>query len=708
VEFDPAASIIPFPNNLVLDPMTGKVALPKQCGESPAALVIRTTILNTLDGFGTYESALQVTFSEAVDPTTLDGHVLLYHRARDMTANDPAAAAPIPVTLIPTTTTRFAPDCSSSKPVTTLLIIAQGVLEQRGTYTVALTRGIETATGAAFGASFTWSLIRQATAPVVLDAHGNVIENRTPLDPREPAQLAQLQGISQLWQAHKPALDFVEQTGHARGDVLIAWEFGTQSSDALDPAVAGSPASVVSASADALQGVESVTDSCVPPDATGCIDRSLPPYDQCSDPATPAGNVQCFLKIALGGAGGYAAGAASCAQIGCAAVKDVLAGALRSSSYQAETANPLGRPFAGAWSDPVRPALVKQSQLGVLIFVPATDAPGTVVFGHGLGGSKEQAFAIGPQLAAQGFSTVAIDFVAHGSRASRISSSDACADTGAPSAPPDPTKAPQCYAPFLSTDLAGTRDNIRQTVLDLEALVAALKACGAAACGSLVVDPAHLVYAGISLGGIIGSTAVANIPDFQGAVLSVGGVGLLDILENTANLGIRCSLVDALIDAGVLAGDRSGAAGALCATSGWTTQPGYQQFSAIARWALDPADGANFTGKLASRRLLIQEVVGDEVVPNVATERQAALVGLAPAAADVFDPAATATAPSAAITTLPTTSKFVRYLTLPGDGGFAGNTFSHGSLLDPGTSPDTQLATQRVQTDAITFLLSNH
>jgi len=100
VQFDPAASIIPFPNNLVLDPTTGRVNLPQQCNEAIAQTVIRAGVLNTLDGFGTYESALQVTFSEAVDATTLAGHVLLFQRARGTSANDPATAKPIPVTLL--------------------------------------------------------------------------------------------------------------------------------------------------------------------------------------------------------------------------------------------------------------------------------------------------------------------------------------------------------------------------------------------------------------------------------------------------------------------------------------------------------------------------------------------------------------------------------------------------------------------------------
>ena len=36
VEFDPANSVVPFPNNLLLSPTTGKLTLPQQCNESAA------------------------------------------------------------------------------------------------------------------------------------------------------------------------------------------------------------------------------------------------------------------------------------------------------------------------------------------------------------------------------------------------------------------------------------------------------------------------------------------------------------------------------------------------------------------------------------------------------------------------------------------------------------------------------------------------
>jgi pimeloyl-ACP methyl ester carboxylesterase len=710
VEFNPSAAIIPFPNNLVLDPATGKVSLPKQCNEGPAQTLIRGQVLNTLDGFGTYESALQVTFTEAFDTASLDGKVLLYQIQKGGTPNDPTKATAVPVTLIPGMAIRYDAACANPHPVPALNIVAKGVLDQRATYVVAISKGVKTTAGAEFGPSFFWAIVDQPTVPVEFDASGNVTTNHTPLDPKDAAQKTQLQGISLLWNVHKGPLDFLAATGHARSDILLAWSFNTQSNDALDPAavanakISASPASALPTTP--LLQTHSLT--------TG-LNRDTGPFSQC-----PQGDsdVQCFLKISIG-KGDYTAGNAACASLGCAAIGDVLGAGLSTNVYQQDTPNPLGlagAPIPGPWSDPSRPMLVKTSVLSVLIMVPATvpAANGTVVFGHGLGSNKESAFAIAGNLAANGFTTVAIDFVAHGSRAVKVTNSEAL-KCGAAATPGD---TPQCYAPFLSTDLAGTRDNIRQTVLDLQGLLAAVKACGTTACGPLQVDPAHIHYMGISLGGIIGSTVVANSPNVKASVLNVPGVGLIDILENTPSNQIRCTLVDGLIDAGVVMGTKSNPPDyttGTCTTDAWKTQPAYQQFAVIGRWILDPADGANFTPKLAAKKILIQEVVNDEVVPNIATDREGALVGLMPLTADPLIPPLPKPA-SAAITTNPTANKWVRYPAVPAAGQFPGNSFHHASLLQPdGTTkavptgtPQGQLGTARMQTDAITFLVLNH
>ncbi len=720
VEFDPAKSVLPFPNNLALDPATGKVALPEQCNESATTAFIRTKILNTLDGFGTFELPMQVTFSEAVDETSLVDHVVLYKLAAGGTAVDPATSMPIPLRLIKSTTVRYADQanikaCTDPKMINSVVAVPLVPLDQKSTYVGAVLKGVKTATGADYTAAFTWSLIRQDANPVTLDAMGNVLSDNTPLDPTNPAQLEQLRGISLLWKAHAAPLAFLAAKSHARTDVLVAWSFNTQTvTDPLDPAVAGSLASM--ADMTPLFGTSSQLPAGVT--AEQFLQSRLPPG-------------ACTVD---GGS------------LPCNAVGDVIGGLLNANNFQVALPAKVsttstnvndGGPIPGSFNAPVHATKVDDRGIGVLGMIPASAPPANgypvIVFGHGLGSSKTSLVAIGAQLAAAGFASVAIDFVAHDSRAVRVSVDPAIGcdlhlDPGPQPAScptpdlsnpacrrrPVPTQDPQCYAPFLSSDLGTTRDNIRQSVLDIHDLVGALKGCGTTACGPLKVDVTNISYLGISLGGIMGSTAVSTKPDFRSAVLNVPGVGWADVLENSQTNGIKCPLVDALIDAGILTGAKWNPMvmpnTGLCTTDAWKAQPGYGSFAAIGRWVLDPADGANFVRRLAAKKVLIQEVVGDTVVPNIATNNEAALVGLTAQTADSFPPGSA----SAAITTNPTASKFVKYPNLPPGAGFPGNTFEHASLLRPAPSPGTttvgndgRLGTARLQTDAITFLVLN-
>jgi pimeloyl-ACP methyl ester carboxylesterase len=708
VEFDPSAKVIPFPNNLLINPMTGLVNIPPACNESATAKALRENVLNTLNGFGTYEVAIQATFTEPVDMASLMDNVVLIKRATGMTPVDPSTATPIPTVVQVGTTARSSADCATTTMVNSVTIIPTVPLEENSTYTVALLKGIKTTSGVEFGPSFTWALISQAQPPVVLDAQGNVIVNNTPLSPTDPAQLAQLQGIAQLWAAEAQGLAFLQAKGIDRSDVLLSWEFNTQTTtDPLDPAIAGSPASAVTGAP--FLGLQSIV--------AVAGNRAALPYSQC---VAGDDNAECYLKIALGG-GNYNDGNAICGQVGCANVGDILAGAFASKQYQVETPNPLagGEPIPGAWDNPYKPTVQRTENIEVLVFVPAAAPPPSgfpaIVFGHGLGSLKNTTFAIGPQLASPqpalgfntGFVTVAMDFVAHGSRAVRISNTGACADMGG--TPPDPSVLPQCFAPFLSPNLAATRDNIRQSVLDLQGLTDSLEACGTTACttpnANLKIDTSQISYAGISLGGIIGSMAVATKPELKAGLLNVAGAGWLDILENTETLAIRCSLVDGLIAAGILVGEPFNPVNmtGLCTTDAWKMQPGYRQFSSIARWVLDPADPANFNRKLIGRHVLLQEVVGDTVVPNIATDRFGALMLLPPMNADPAVPPTIL--PSAAITTNPMTGKFVKYMNIAGP---PPNDFVHSSLLRPApTGVGGQLGTIRLQTDAITYLILN-
>jgi len=747
VEFDPARSqatgarFIPFPNDLARDPATGKVNLGPQACESATSKATRENVLNTLDGFGTFETAMQVSFTAAVDPASLDGNIVMYQMTEQGTPVSPSEATPIPVKVVRVgQTPRFASgNCNAPEMANAVTFVPMVPLDQKSTYFVALLKGIRSVDGKDFGSSYTWALVASNETPVTLDADGNVVSDRTPLDPADEGQRAQLQALAQMWKLHSVGIGFYEQTADARprGDILVGFQFTTQTvTDPLDPMVEGSPASKL-ASVGILQA-QSVTDKFGPYSAL------------CGAEATTA-PAQCFLKLALGGCSplttgcgvnNYTDGNTACQLLGCADIGDVIGGGIATANYQKQLPNPLtgGKPIQGAWSDPLEPKQQDSLILETLIVVPTGNAPNkgwpTIVFGHPLSSSKESALAIAGRFAGQGFATVAIDTSAHGSRAVRTSKDinlgcmGRCMSGMTPTAtecdtiaqcnagefcgavtaegmplfvPPSPTTASQCYAPFLSPDLAATRDAVRQTVLDHLRVVKAIKTCGASGCAGLSFDPTKIYWASASLGSVIGGMSAGLAPDIKTAVLDAGGMGWADFLENTETLAVRCSLVNGLIDAGILTGEKwTGGSTGLCTTDEWKAQPGYATFAAIGRWVLDPADPANFASRLATKRLLIQEIVGDTVMPNVVTQTQAALVGLAatPLANDPFNPLAPA--PSAAITTSPMTNKYVRYTS------DANSVFAHPSMLRPATKDQAGAnGTLRLQVDAATYLKLN-
>ncbi|MDQ3337290.1 MAG: hypothetical protein M4D80_19175 [Myxococcota bacterium] len=759
VEFDPSRSVVPFPNNLLINPATGKVNLPAGCNETASTKALREGVLNALDGFGTFETAMSVTLTKPIDMASVTTENIVLFKS-----TDPAAAA-VPIVVIPGSSIRFANQtvnadgtrtCDSPNPIDSITIVPRVPLEQKTTYIVALRTGLKTTEGVDYVPSFTWSLVRQDTNPVTVDDAGNVISDRTPLDPSTPTGLASLQGINLLWNAHMPVLAFLAAKQINRDDVLLAWSFKTQTvQDALDKNVAGTPTTMlndvaITGPADAVPVPISVA---VALGIAQARTANTYPYEVCDTGAGAApaelDNVQCFLKVSLGLAAlrlptcadaascgpVFVAGTGSCASLfGCANILDVLVGRVRSPQFQSDRPNASApsMPIPGPWADPVKPAKVKDQQLNAFIIVPNGTQPAagfaTVLFQHGLGQSNTNILAIGGHLArdpdgaglGSGFASIAINAVAHGDRRIQISNSGACAT---------PPLAASCFAGFLSPDLGATRDNIRQTVVDHHQVVASLKKCtgGAANCGTFIVNPAQIVYLGQSLGGIIGGITAATSTDIKTSVLNVPGVGWADIFENTQTLDIRCTLVDGLIDAGTLTGDKRDTKGTptetddtgLCIGQEWKTQPGYRQFAAIGRWVLDPADPANFVQRLVMSmgmdKFLIQEVVGDTVVPNLATANAAALTGRT--AVPARRNTAAIPTPTDTITAPMPSSKYIKYATIPADAA-PGNTYTHGSLLSPagmaaqcsaGTPQfcDGVFATGQMVVDAITYLQLN-
>lgn len=764
VEFDPSKSIVPFPNNLLISQTTGKVTLPAGCNESASSKALREGVLNQLDGFGTFETAMSVTLTKPIDMASITASNILLFKS-----SDPTGAA-IPVVVLPGSSIRYANQtknadgtltCDTPNPIDSITIVPRVPLEQKTTYIVALTSGLKSTEGEDFVASFTWSLVRQQENPVTVDDNGVVVSDRTPLDPSSETGLASLLGIDLLWKAHEPVLKFLEQAKQInRDDVLLAWSFKTQTTqDALDPTVAGTPGAMlndvpVTGPIDVATAPVSVGGSVAQARAANVF-----PFEICDTGAGAVGpepnDVQCFLKVQLGLLGAsctdattcgpaYVAGTSRCGLFGCSNVNDVLSGRVRSPQFQTERPNAFdaNKPIPGSWGDPVKPAKVKDEQLSALIFIPTGTPPAagwpTAIFQHAISGSNSNILVIGGQLAKDpdgggagtGFASIAINAVAHGDRRVQISNTGVCAT---------PPLATSCFAGFLSPDLGATRDNIRQTVVDHHQLVAALKKCtgGANNCGSFVVNPAQIVYIGQSLvGGNIGGITASVSADIKASVFNVSGVGWADTFENTETLDIRCTLVDGLIDAGTLVGAKRDTMGTatesddtgLCIGQEWKTQPGFRQFAAIGRWVLDPADPANFVqrlvGNMGAKKFLLQQVDGDKVTPNLTTMNEAALTGRTASAAKA-NTALTPT-PTPAVTAAMPASKYLTYATLPPNlgAGFPGNTYSHTSLLSPAasvnaTSPADQctpgtpqfcdgvLATGQIVVDAITYLQLN-
>jgi hypothetical protein len=227
------------------------------------------------------------------------------------------------------------------------------------------------------------------------------------------------------------------------------------------------------------------------------------------------------------------------------------------------------------------------------------------------------------------------------------------------------------------------------------------------------VDPARLGYLGHSLGALIGGVSSAVSSSLSAAVLNAGGGDWLRIVVDSATDGLRCPLVDGLIAAGVVTGEAwNGGTNpqATCLGDTWKTQPRFLEFAAAARWLLDPIDPLSYAGRFAEngRDVLIAQIVGDNVVPNSATEELGAALGLEPEVAVAGTPASsTPSAPAVA-----PGSRWLRYTGSVADpiSGFPGNAYDHGSLLAPAApaagmvAGSGELGTLRLRLDTLGFL----
>ena len=287
-------------------------------------------------------------------------------------------------------------------------------------------------------------------------------------------------------------------------------------------------------------------------------------------------------------------------------VGGVLTGAFPSPNF-------ISHPLAGYFMKDAGGHFIKQSDALVpfILVVPKGSGPyPVVIFQHGITRTKMDALAIADSFAAAGIATVSMDLVLHGDRAGDYM------DNATGAMVPDGLL-DESGALFINlSSLRTGRDNIRQSVVDQMQLVRMIQ--GAVDyTGDEVPDlaPAFITYTGTSLGGMVGTILHAVEPDIKTAVLNVPGGFISQLLATSPTFA-------PVINAG------------LAQNGLYPGTPEYSQFWLLAQTVIDSADPINYAPYILNgavsgteKYALMQEAIGDQVIPNAVTDMLARAMG---------------------------------------------------------------------------------
>jgi hypothetical protein len=261
-------------------------------------------------------------------------------------------------------------------------------------------------------------------------------------------------------------------------------------------------------------------------------------------------------------------------------------------------------------------APIEQSRAGLEVFMAVSDAESgqrriPVIFGHGLGGDKDGSWGTAERLAPLNAAVFSIDSPHHGSRG------------------PGGIAAMFPFFGFDADDasfvIGRARDNFRQMASDQLELVKLIRSLDTldilppgAPDGVPDLDTSRILYIGHSFGSVQGPLVFALAPEIKQAVWNVGGAGLMMLLRDSNLFSL------AVINGLRPPGQSDGAVA---------------RFMAVAQAVVDPGDPLNFA-RFAQRQVpagvegwlprdvLLQEVVGDTIVPNTTSRMLARATGL--------------------------------------------------------------------------------
>ncbi|EKF9518494.1 lipase [Vibrio cholerae] len=355
-----------------------------------------------------------------------------------------------------------------------------------------------------------------------------------------------------------------------------------------------------------------------------------------------------------------------------------------------------------------------------LLFTPNGSTPtNIVIYQHGVTSAKENAYAFAKNLTAVGLAVIAIDLPLHGERSldsTRSANSD-----------------PLAYINL--TYLAVARDNLRQSILDVLGLRAALTLSqplftGTPLSGINVGTGSKVRMLGHSLGGIVGTSAIAEsnktlgstaadaMYSFSGAAIQNSGGQISNLLLGSEYFGPQIKHNVALS----ASTEYKGFADAECASlddsacyesferSATEEQraqvtSGFQMFSYAAQTLLDTIDPYSVVSTKLNNGglttpLYFSEVDGDSVVPNKVSNPTGSLVYLSPQFAGT-EPLATLlglTTVNAGQTAPNATKSFVQF----------NSTAKHSTFVAPQDAGYADLAHHtEMQTETADFLVND-
>jgi dienelactone hydrolase len=596
--FDPATSVIPLPNDLLL---RGTTDLTLNIPVAPTASASDPTrAINNLDGWSTtspWSFSVSTGPGVAVRASSLVPGASI--RMFQVTVN-PSTRAVTGVTR-ELAATEFAAAVSSSDTAgRTIGIVPLRPLQQLTSYMVVITDDVKDTLGNDATPDQTYFLAKRTApliSPVTAAANATTCPTvATSTDPLLPvASACSLEPLRQLIGTQEAA---AASAGVPRADIVLSWVATTQS---ITPVLMAARAITQPSTATLANSGLTTAAAGLPPVADIYIGvMPLSYYSTAPTAANPTGPLTGSWRAAPG------AYNAPFNTLG-----------LDPTSTNLTFANPV----PVAQSTQTVPVLLTVPNAASGRTKPAAGWP-IVIFQHGITRNRTDALAISATMAAQGFAVIAIDQPLHGvgpTNAFYIEntpfgpiSGERTFDldlsnntTGAPG--PDGVIDTSGTYTINLTSLLTSRDNLRQAVADLFTLSKTIPTMNIDADAAPDFDGSRIAFVGQSLGGIVGLNFISLDPTVNTAVLSVPGGGIARLLDGSPTFGPR-------IRAGLAAAVPPVVAGTLT----------YDSFMGAAQQAVDSGDPINFASVAVAsgERILLHEVVGggsslpDQVIPN--------------------------------------------------------------------------------------------